>query len=72
VAGADHSFASAEAHIEGPSIVVSSAEIKNPVYVRYAWANAPVANLVNSTGLPASTFTSEDRLSDVFLLPTAH
>jgi sialate O-acetylesterase len=72
VAGKDHSFRPAEAHIDGSSIVVSSAEIKSPLYVRYAWAIAPVANLVNSTGLPASTFTSEGRLSDVFLLPTAH
>jgi hypothetical protein len=72
VTGPDHAFESAEAHIDGASVVVSSAEIKHPVYVRYAWANAPVANLVNAAGLPASTFTSEGRLSDVFLLRAIH
>jgi sialate O-acetylesterase len=72
VAGSDHNFKPAEGHIDGASVVVSSAEIKHPVYVRYAWANAPAANLVNAAGLPASTFTSEGRLSDVFLLPTTH
>ena len=58
--------------IEGKSVVAFSPEVKNPVYVRYAWPNAPVANLANSSGLSASTFTSEKRLSAITSLPTAH
>jgi sialate O-acetylesterase len=60
VAGADHQFATATAHIDGESIVVTAPGVSAPIYVRYAWANAPEANLYNSAGLPASTFTSED------------
>jgi sialate O-acetylesterase len=40
-------------------VVVSSAEVKNPVAVRYAWAGDPVCNLINKEGLPASPFRSE-------------
>jgi len=40
---------------------VSSAEVKAPVAVRYAWAANPEgANLVNSDGLPASVFRTDD------------
>ena len=60
VAGQDHHFEPAVAHIDGASVVVTAPEIKTPVYVRYAWANAPAANLYNGAELPASTFTSEE------------
>jgi sialate O-acetylesterase len=60
VAGQDHHFEPAVAHIDGATVVVNAAEIKTPVYVRYAWANAPAANLYNGAELPASTFTSEE------------
>ena len=59
VAGRDHNFVKAEAGIEGDSVVVSSPEVKDPQYVRYGWQNAPVLNLFNGAGLPASPFTSE-------------
>ena len=59
VAGSDHSFVKAKASIERDSVVVSSPEVKNPKYVRYGWQNAPVLNLYNRAGLPASPFTSE-------------
>ena len=59
VAGQDRHFEPATARIDGATVVVTASEIQTPVYVRYAWANAPVANLLNSAGLPASTFTSE-------------
>jgi sialate O-acetylesterase len=60
IAGADRKWVPATASIDGNSVVVKSAEIQNPQYVRYAWENAPTtANLFNAAGLPASTFTSE-------------
>jgi sialate O-acetylesterase len=59
VAGSDHKFHPATAKIDGDSVLVTAAGVDHPLYVRYAWANAPsTANLVNSAGLPASTFTS--------------
>jgi sialate O-acetylesterase len=60
IAGRDKRFVTGTARIEDDHVVVESSEIAKPLYVRYGWANAPVANLFNAAGLPASTFTSED------------
>jgi hypothetical protein len=60
VAGADKKFVWAQAKIEGDKVVVWSKEIKEPRYVRYAWADEPVdPNLYNKEGLPASPFEKE-------------
>jgi len=52
----------ADAKIDGKyAVIVSSAEVKAPVAVRYAWAANPEgSNLVNSDGLPASVFRTDD------------
>ncbi|MBL9144849.1 MAG: hypothetical protein JNM99_14305 [Verrucomicrobiaceae bacterium] len=62
IAGADKKWKWADAKIDGKDVVlVSSAEVKQPVAVRYAWAANPEgANLVNSDGLPASVFRTDD------------
>jgi sialate O-acetylesterase len=59
VAGKDGKFMPAEAAIEGKTVVVSSAEVADPVSVRYAWTGFTTANLYNSADLPTSTFTSQ-------------
>ncbi|QNA44224.1 sialate O-acetylesterase [Lacibacter sediminis] len=60
IAGADKKFVWAKAKIEGDKIIVWSDEVKEPLYVRYAWADNPVQpNLYNKEGLPASPFTTE-------------
>lgn len=60
VAGADRRFVPANAKIESNTVAVWSDEVKNPVMVRYAWANNPEnANLYNKEGLPASPFRTE-------------
>jgi len=57
IAGADRKFVWAEARIQNNHVVAWSNEIKNPLYVRYAWADNPEgANLYNIEGLPASPF----------------
>ena len=57
IAGADRKFVWAEAKIEKNRVVVWSDETKNPMFVRYAWADNPAgANLYNIEGLPASPF----------------
>lgn len=58
IAGAEGNFVAASAKIDGDTVVVSSPSVAEPRYVRYAWPNFTDANLVNSAGLPASTFTS--------------
>jgi len=60
LAGADHKFHPAQARIEGDRVIVRSAEVKQPLAVRYAWAGSPAAaNLVNREQLPASPFRSD-------------
>lgn len=57
IAGADRKFVWAEAKIVNNQVVVWSDEVKDPLCVRYAWADNPSgANLYNIEGLPASPF----------------
>jgi sialate O-acetylesterase len=60
VAGEDQKFAWADVQIEGDHVLVSSPQVAKPVAVRYGWADNPEVNLVNSAGLPASPFRSDD------------
>ncbi len=60
VAGADRVFHAATAQIQGDAVVVRSPLVRQPVAVRYAWRNAPDANLFNGAGLPAAPFRSDD------------
>jgi sialate O-acetylesterase len=60
IAGADKQWKPAQARIDGAQVVVSSAEVKQPVAVRYAWENWPACNLFNGAGLPASPFRTDD------------
>ncbi len=59
VAGADRRFFPATARIDRETLVVSAPEVPEPVAVRYAWSNAPEANLYNGAGLPAVPFRSD-------------
>ena len=60
IAGADRKFVWAEAKIDGNQVVVSSDKVKEPVAVRYAWANNPLFSLFNQEGLPASPFRTDN------------
>ncbi|MDO8543088.1 MAG: sialate O-acetylesterase [Opitutaceae bacterium] len=60
VAGADKVFRPALGKIDRDMLIVSSPQVKQPVAVRYAWRNAPEANLYNGAGLPAVPFRSDD------------
>ncbi|GGF24450.1 sialate O-acetylesterase [Echinicola rosea] len=61
VAGEDKEFVWAQAYISGEKVIVWSDQVENPVAVRYGWANNPIEiNLVNSDGLLASPFRSDD------------
>lgn len=60
IAGADQQFTWARATIEGDRVVVYNDKLKDPVAVRYAWANNPAdANFYNKEGLPASPFRTD-------------
>jgi sialate O-acetylesterase len=60
VAGSDRKFSPADAKIDGSTVIVSSAAVPAPVFVRYAWAANPECNLYNRDGLPASPFRAPE------------
>lgn len=59
VAGKDGVFHPALAGIKGDRVLVWSEKVREPVAVRYAWANVPEGNLINRAGLPASPFRTD-------------
>jgi sialate O-acetylesterase len=60
IAGKDQQFYWAKAIVKGNEGVVYSDQVAEPVAVRYAWADNPECNLVNSEGLPAVPFRTDD------------
>lgn len=49
----------AEAKVEGTTVILSTPELENPLYVRYAFAGMPPVNLINGAGLPAYPFRTD-------------
>ncbi len=59
VAGVDHVFYPAVARMVGNEVIVSSPLVKNPIAVRYGWADNPECTLYGVTGLPVSPFRTD-------------
>ncbi len=59
IAGDDRVFRIANAYIKGDTVELSHPEISQPVAVRYAWADNPIANLINGANLPAVPFRTD-------------
>jgi sialate O-acetylesterase len=61
IAGEDRRFvwAGAEILADG-TIAVRSADVPQPVAVRYGWADNPVCNLFSKAGLPLTPFRTDD------------
>ncbi len=60
IAGADRKWTWASARIEGDKVWLTNDEIKEPVAVRYSWANNPDGTLCNGAGMPASPFRTDN------------
>jgi sialate O-acetylesterase len=60
IAGADRVWKQADARIEGGAVIVSNAEVAEPVAVRYGWGNDPPNTLRNQADLPAAPFRTDD------------
>jgi sialate O-acetylesterase len=60
VAGSDKIYHWAKVYLDGNKVVVYSDDVKNPLSVRYAWANNPDdVNLFNKEMLPAVPFRTD-------------
>ncbi len=60
IAGADRHFVPARAKIESDKVIVWSPQVADPVAVRLGWDELANPNLVNSAGLPAIPFRTDD------------
>jgi len=60
ICGVDQKFVKAQATIVSKNtVVVSSADVREPVAVRYGWANFPLCNLYGGNGMPAVPFRTD-------------
>ncbi|MGN6368806.1 MAG: sialate O-acetylesterase [Phycisphaerae bacterium] len=59
VCGAEHQWHWAKGTIQNDTVLVTCDEVKDPVKVRYAWADWPATPLYNTAGLPAAPFEAE-------------
>jgi sialate O-acetylesterase len=60
IAGTDRVFHRASASINGSTVVLTSDKVPSPVAARYAFADNPIATLLNAANLPAYPFRSDD------------
>jgi len=60
IAGSDQKFHWADAKIVNGKVEVYAQEVPHPVSVRYNWADNPNGNLTNASGLPASSFRTDN------------
>ena len=60
VAGSDKQFKPTQVRLEKNQVILKSAEVANPTYVRYAWCNRPAdANLTDASNLPTRPFRTD-------------
>jgi sialate O-acetylesterase len=52
IAGSEGKFHAAEARIDGDTVLVSANDVKEPVAVRYGWANSPACNYLTGRNCP--------------------
>lgn len=60
LADGNHKWVKAKAELVGETVVLRHPKLKQPRYVRYAFAGKPKVNLVNEAGLPAFPFRTDE------------
>ncbi len=70
IAGKDKKFVFAQAKIVGNTVEVWNDEVKEPIAVRYAWADNPGDNYVtNAIGLPMQPFRTDNWKVNLEVIP---
>ena len=59
IAGADHVWFPAEAHLVNGMLVVSTSLVQQPIAVRYSWSSPAEAAVFNRRGIPAAPFHTD-------------
>jgi sialate O-acetylesterase len=59
VAGKDKKFTEAKVRIDGDVLIVTASKVRKPKYLRFAWQEMAMPNLVNATGLPVIPFRTD-------------
>ena len=59
IAGADMNFHWATPAVAGDTVMLTSPDVKAPLYARFGWSDFPRATLYNAAGLPASPFRTD-------------
>ena len=60
ICGEDREFVPAEAMLKGQQMIIYHPEISAPIAVRYGWTDTAKPTLKNSSGLPASSFRTDE------------
>jgi sialate O-acetylesterase len=60
IAGADHIWFPAEAHLVNGVVVVSTSLVQQPTDMRYSWSSLAAATLFNRAGVPAAPFRTDE------------
>jgi len=66
IAGTDGKYYQAQAKIQGNKVILTSAEVKKPISVRFAWSESSQSNFINKEGLPAVPFRSNNPWEKIF------
>lgn len=66
IAGKDKKYVPAKIEVEGSKVIVSSDEVEEPRYVRYAWTNYGPVTMYGKNGIPMAPFrtSKEDGSED--------
>jgi len=60
IAGNDKDFKVAEVVIDDNKLILVNSNVTKPIAVRYGWSNTSAATLFDESGLPASSFRTDD------------
>jgi len=59
IAGKDKKFVPANVKVSGDALIITADKLKKPKYIRFAWQETAMPNLVNAAGLPAIPFRTD-------------
>lgn len=59
IAGKDKQFSAAKVRIDGDQLILTTDKVRKPKYIRFAWHETAMPNIVNAAGLPVIPFRTD-------------